>query len=127
MNLWGCLDSQNATTQPTTDSSIKMIYELRTYDVKPGRLAEYLKLFNDVGLPARKNFGVLVGFWFTEFGPLNQVVHLWQYESLDKRAVLRAELLKQPPWVDDFLPKALPMLDKMNSVVLNAAPFSPLK
>ena len=118
---------QGPNPQRTHHEPIKMIYEVRTYDVKPGRLADYLKLFNDVGLPARKNFGVLVGFWFTEFGPLNQVVHLWQYESLDKRAVLRAELLKQPPWVDDFLPKALPMLDKMNSVVLNAAPFSPLK
>jgi len=104
-----------------------MIYELRTYDVKPGRLPEYLQLFNDVGIPARKNFGTLIGFWFTEFGTLSRVVHLWQYESLDQRAALRAELMNQPSWAQDFLPHAMPMLDRMESVILNAAPFSPLQ
>lgn len=104
-----------------------MIYELRTYDVKPGRLAEYMQLFNDVGVPARKNFGTLIGFWSTEFGPLSRVVHLWQYESLDRRAELRAALMQQPQWTQDFLPLANPMLDRMESVILNAAPFSPLQ
>ena len=47
-----------------------MIYELRTYNVKPGMLAPYLKLFNDVGMPERKPQDNLVGFWFTEFGEI---------------------------------------------------------
>lgn len=104
-----------------------MIYEQRTYDVKPGRLAEYLKLFEDVGMPVRRHYGQLVGFWFTEFGSLSQVVHIWAYESLDQRAALRAELERNAVWTEEFLPRALPMLDRMNSVVLRAAPFSPLK
>ena len=104
-----------------------MIYEMRTYDVKPGLLSAYLKLFNDVGLPERKPHNNLVGFWFTEFGDLNQVVHIWTWESLDQRAVLRAELLQNPKWAQDFLPLAMPMLDRMHSVIMNAAPFSPLQ
>jgi hypothetical protein len=104
-----------------------LIYELRTYDVKPGRLADYLKLFDEVGMPVRKNYGVLVGFWSTEFGALNRVVHLWQYESLDARGALRAALMREPVWVNDFLPYALPMLERMESVVLNPTSFSPLQ
>ena len=55
-----------------------MIYELRTYTLVPGKQAEYLKLSGDVGRKARGDkYGKLEGHWFTEFGTLNQVVHLW--------------------------------------------------
>lgn len=104
-----------------------MIYELRTYDVKPGMLAAYLKLFDEVGMPERSPHNNLVGFWSTEFGALNQVVHIWRYESLDQRASLRAGLMNNPRWTNDFLPFAMPMLDRMHSVIMNAAPFSPLQ
>ena len=104
-----------------------MIYEMRTYDVKPGLLSAYLKLFNDVGLPQRKPHNNLIGFWFTETGALNQVVHIWSWESLDRRAILRAELMQNPKWAQDFLPIAMPMLDRMSSVILNPASFSPLQ
>ncbi|MBC7719361.1 MAG: NIPSNAP family protein [Chitinophagaceae bacterium] len=104
-----------------------MIYEMRTYDVKPGLLAAYLKLFNDVGMPERKPYNNLVGFWFTEFGPLNQVIHIWKWDSLDQRTLLRAELMQNPKWTNNFLPLAMPMLNKMTSVILNPAQFSPLQ
>jgi NIPSNAP len=104
-----------------------MIYEMRTYNVKPGLLNTYLKLFNDVGMPERKPHNNLIGFWFTEFGELNQVVHIWRYTSLDQRASLRAELMQNPRWAQDFLPVAMPMLDRMSSVILNPAAFSPLQ
>ena len=104
-----------------------MIYEMRTYDVKPGLLNTYLKLFNDVGMPERKPHNNLVGFWFTEFGGLNQVVHIWSYTSYEQRVALRAELMQNPRWATDFLPVAMPMLDRMSSVVLNPAAFSPLQ
>jgi len=104
-----------------------MIYEIRTYDVKPGMLNTYLKLFHDVGMPERKPHNNLVGFWFTEFGGLNQVVHIWSFTSLDQRAALRAELMKNPRWAADFLPLAMPMLDRMTSVILNPTAFSPLQ
>ncbi len=104
-----------------------MIYEQRTYSVKPGMLAAYLKLFEEVGLPVRRHCGELVGFWFTELGELNQVVHIWAYESLDQRAALREDMMRNPKWVDDFLPQAMPMLNHMESKILVGAQFSPLR
>jgi hypothetical protein len=104
-----------------------MIYELRTYDVKPGMLNAYLEVFREIGMPERAPQNNLVGFWFTEFGALNQVVHIWSYESLDQRTRIRADLMKNPRWAKDFLSKAMPMLDRMQSVIMNSAPFSPLQ
>lgn len=104
-----------------------MIYEMRTYDIKPGLLPAYLRLFNDVGMPVRKAHDNLVGFWFTEFGALNQVVHIWSWTGLDQRAVLRAEMMQNPKWTEDFLPLAMPMVDRMHSVIMNPASFSPLQ
>jgi hypothetical protein len=104
-----------------------MIYEQRTYNVKPGMLNEYLAFFRDVGMPVRKAHNNLVGFWFTEFGTLNQVVHIWKYDSLEHRTALRAELMRNPQWANEFLPKAMAMLDRMDSVLLNPASFSPLQ
>jgi hypothetical protein len=37
------------------------------------------------------HLGKLIGFFFTEIGVVNQVVHIWAYESLDDRLVRRAD------------------------------------
>lgn len=106
-----------------------MIHELRTYDIKPEHLSAYLKLWVDVGMSIRGagQCGQLVGFWVSDSGPLNQVVHIWAYESAAERSRLRAALMQEPRWAQDFLPKALPMIDRMHSTILQPTSFSPLQ
>jgi hypothetical protein len=72
-----------------------MIYEIRTYNLKPGCVSEYEKRFAD-GLEVRSKYSELYGFWHTEIGPLNQVVHIWAYESLQQRADIRTAASKDP-------------------------------
>ena len=72
-----------------------MIHELRTYGVKPGRVAEYVEKSGTIGRPIRGDrYGKLLGYWTTELGALNQVVHLWEFADLVERDRLRAELAK---------------------------------
>ena len=106
-----------------------MIYELRTYAIKPAQLAAYLKLWEDKGMLVRKDsqYGQLIGFWVSEFGQLNQVVHLWCYPSLNERSSIRAALMRDQRWAQDFLPLAFPMIDHMQSNIMNAASFSPMQ
>lgn len=88
-----------------------MIYELRTYTLHPGRTARYLDLVEHAGLPARgDSCGLCLGYWTAEFGTLNQVSHLWRYDSLDDRARLRAELARNQRWTTDFVPHVQPLL-----------------
>ena len=104
-----------------------MFYEMRTYTLKIGKTQEYLKLFEEVGLPIISKYAKLVGYWYTDIGELNQIVHIWEYPSMDERAVKRKQLYQDPEWVEDFLPIALPMLEKQESKLLNPTNFSPIR
>jgi hypothetical protein len=72
-----------------------MIYEIRTYTVKPGKVREYEARFEEA-YPTRAKYSPLYGYWHTEIGPLNQLVHIWGYENLQQRADIRAEAAKDP-------------------------------
>lgn len=74
-----------------------MIYELRTYTLKVRSLPAVLKLFEE-RLEHRLKYSALAGFWYTDIGPLNQIVHLWPYKDLQERADVRAGFAKEPNW-----------------------------
>ena len=98
-----------------------MIYELRTYTVKPGTVAEMVKASSTVSRDIRGDeYGKLEGYWLTEIGPLNQVMHLWSYRDLDERARLRAELAKNPRWHKEYTPLIYPLLVRQDIRLLNA-------
>ncbi|WJV54440.1 NIPSNAP family protein [Pectobacteriaceae bacterium CE90] len=104
-----------------------MFFEMRTYTVKIGQLANYIKLFEDVGLPIISKYSKLIGYWQTESGELNQVIHIWEYESLDERIQKRRKLYQDDEWITQFIPLALPMLEKQESRILIPSNFSPIK
>ena len=74
-----------------------MIYEMRTYDLKPRALAEVEKRFGEA-YEKRKKFSELAAFWHTEIGPLNQIVHVWPYKDLEERNRIRAAAVKDGTW-----------------------------
>ena len=54
-----------------------MLYELRTYTCKQGTVADVAKAASTIATEIRKDdYGKLEGYWVTEIGPLNQVVHM---------------------------------------------------
>ena len=76
-----------------------MIAELRTYTLKPLRARDFLALYERAALPLQKKYlGHLVGFFVSEVGPLNQVVHLWAFDSLAERERRRKEMEQDPAW-----------------------------
>jgi len=97
------------------------IYEIRTYGLKPGSLAEVEKRFGE-GYEARKKYSPLAAFWHTEIGPLNEIVHIWPYADHAERARVRAEAAKDPNWP----PKIQDFIVSMHSEVLVPFPASPL-
>ena len=98
-----------------------MIYELRTYTVKPGGLGDMIKAASTVSRDVRgDNYGKLEGYWFTEIGPLNQVMHMWSYNSYEERTKLRAELAKNPRWTGEYTPLIFPLLVRQDVRLLNA-------
>jgi len=56
-------------------------------------------LYERAALPLqRKHLGRLIGFFVSEIGPLNQVVHLWAFDSLADREQRRKAMEADPLW-----------------------------
>jgi len=98
-----------------------MIYELRTYTVKPGTLGDMIKAASTISRDIRKDdYGKLEGYWSTEIGPLNQVLHMWSYNSFDERAKMRAELARNPRWTGEYVPLIRPLLVRQEVRLMQA-------
>jgi hypothetical protein len=104
-----------------------MIYELRTYTLQPGTQPQYVKQSGEVGRKIRgDNFGKFEGGWTTEFGTLNQYVHLWGFADLNERERLRGELAKNEAWNKEYLPISRPMmLAQENKILKPVVPMTP--
>ena len=96
-----------------------MIYEFRTYDLKPRGVPEFERAFGEK-LPGRVKYSPLGGLWHTEAGPLNQVLHVWPYEDAKHRAEVRAKAVAEGAWPPQFRE---PVILNMNSEILLPAPF----
>ncbi|NDG47934.1 MAG: NIPSNAP family protein [Rhodospirillales bacterium] len=104
-----------------------MLVEQRTYTLHPGTAGQYLKLYETEGMAIQKPIlGRLVGYYQTEFGTLNQVIHMWAYESLDERAAKRARLGADPAW-QAYIGKTRPLIITQENKLLIPAPFLTVK
>lgn len=100
-----------------------MIVEERIYRMKPGKAPEYIKGYAQEGLAIQRPIlGNLVGYYATEIGELNLVVHMWAYEDLADRAARRARLSADPRW-QAYLPKVSSFVEHQQNRILNPAPF----
>jgi hypothetical protein len=104
-----------------------MIHELRTYTLQPGTQAKYLQLSGEVGRKIRGDrFGKQEGFWYTEFGTLNQLVHLWSFPDLNERERLRGLLAKDEAWNKEYVPQIRPLLlAQENKILTPVLPLNP--
>jgi hypothetical protein len=101
----------------------KMIVEERIYTLRPGTAAAYLQTYEKHGLPAQLPIlGTLIGYYTTEFGPLNQVIHIWAYKDAADRAKRRAALAKSKEW-QAYLPMNRDKIVTQENKLLTPAPF----
>ena len=103
-----------------------MIYEMRTYQVQPGKAGEFLTMYKEQGLPLISRYASLVGCWTKESGVLNSAVFIWAYDDLSHRARQRSQLSQDAEWLA-FVPRMLPYLVHQESIFLNPVAFSPLQ
>lgn len=97
-----------------------MIYEFRTYTLRPTNVPEYLRLAEEVGRPIRGNdFGTNHGYWVSEFGQLNQIWHLWSYADLGERQAMHAELAKNKDWTSKYVANVRPIIEKQEVRFMN--------
>lgn len=106
-----------------------MYVDHRTYTFKPLKMGKWLALYEEFGLPVQSKYlGNLIGFFQTEIGVLNQVVHLWGFDDLNERQRRRAEMAKDPAW-HEFIRRneELDAFQHQESKIVVPVRFSPIK
>jgi len=104
-----------------------MIIDMRTYTLFPGLIAGYVKDYEEKGLPLQKKHlgDAFMGYFQTEFGPLNQVVHFWRYDSMAEREARRARMVADPQWVAYLADNKGKFVAQVNQTI-RPAPFWPV-
>ena len=100
------------------------LYELRTYTLRVGAMAEAVKLYQELGFPALQNGGQdkkLVGYFQTDTGTINQLVHLWKFDDDSDRRAHWASVYSNKDFVEGFASKFRPLLMTQEVKLLQAA------
>ena len=97
-----------------------MLYEVRTYTLRPGTTAEFEERFAK-RLPLREKHSKLGAFWHTEFGPLNQVIHVYAYDDLGHRTRVRTAMAQDTAMQQ--LPGGGDLIVAQEAEIMNPAPF----
>lgn len=101
------------------------IYELRTYDVVVGKMAEAIALYNTEGWPAiQRHPERLVGYFTGDVGAINQIIHLWKFEDDADRRAFWAGVFADEAFMD-FARKLRPLLLSQNNKLMLASPWGP--
>lgn len=104
-----------------------MIVEERDYKVRAGKLATFVGIYGEHGLPIQLDYlDRFLGYFTTEHGELNHVVAWWAYESLDDRAARRERMIADARW-QGYLARTDGLIDTQSSRILKPTAFSPLK
>ena len=74
-----------------------MIFDHRTYYLKPGTIKAHLEIYEKYGYgPQSKHLGKPVLYATTEVGDVNSYVHVWAYKDLADRTARRMRRICAP-------------------------------
>ncbi|MBC8421004.1 MAG: NIPSNAP family protein [Desulfobacterales bacterium] len=100
-----------------------MFIDERIYTLHAGQVPVFLKLYEEEGMECQvRILGKMVGYYFTDIGPLNQFVHMGGNESLDDRFERRKKLQASPEW-QAYAKKMRPLVTHVENKILVPAPF----
>lgn len=103
-----------------------MIVEMRQYTLEAGKVPAFLQRYGEQGVGIQSEIlGGLEGYFSTDVGSVNQVVHLWSYESFEERIQRRKQLAANDEW-QNYVSGVRPWMREQRSSILVPAPFSPM-
>ena len=97
-----------------------MIIEMRTYKIKSGKRAEFLRIFESKARPEHERIGMKILRPF--FSVENDDIFFWMRAFPDEksRERMRAEFYEGRLWKDELDRKLMPILEKYDVVLVDA-------
>lgn len=76
-----------------------MLFDVRSYTVRPGTLPKQLALYEELGYAAQvRHLGKPFAFLLPETGNINLYTHIWSYRDAADREQRRAAMKADPEW-----------------------------
>ena len=101
-----------------------MIYDMRTYDIAMGKTPEYMAAVREIALPVRESYGVkLAGWYYTDVGALNKVVHIWAYRDFAHFEEAREAFRNDERWINDYVPRVKGIVLRQENQLMRASDF----
>ena len=97
---------------------------MRTYDIAMGKTPEYMAAVREIALPVRESYGVkLAGWYYTDIGALNKVVHIWAYRDFAHFEEAREAFRTDERWLNDYVPRVKGMILRQENQIMRASDF----
>ena len=99
-------------------------YELRQYKVKPGKLAEWIKIMEEDIIPFQVSKGMVICGSFG--GEEDETVYVWlrRFESEEQRKELYAAVYETDYWKNEMSPRVPDYLVREENVITRMIPTS---
>ena len=97
---------------------------MRTYDIAMGKTPEYMAAVREVALPVRESYGIkLAGWYYTDIGALNKVVHIWAYRDFAHFEEAREAFRTDERWINDYVPRVKGIVLRQENQIMRASDF----
>jgi hypothetical protein len=97
-----------------------MIIEMRTYKIKPGLRAEFLKVFESKARPEHEKIGMKILGPFLSVENADTFFWMRAFSDLKSRGPLRDRFYEGKLWKEELEQKLMPMIEKYDVVVVEA-------
>ena len=107
-----------------------MLYELRVYEMVPGKMADINARFANVTTKLFAKHGIrVVGFWENVIGTSNQLIYMVAWESLAEREQKWDTFAVDPEWLQARAASEEkgPLVARVTNSILRPTPYSPMK
>ena len=104
-----------------------MIYDFREYTLLPGKTTEYMAAVREVALGIRQKYGVkLAGWYYSDVGELNKVVHIWAFRDHAHMKEAKAQVSADPDWSGKYLPRVHGLIQSQKTYLMLSPDFAPV-
>ena len=96
-----------------------MIIELRTYQTKPGKRAEFLEIFRTKFIPAHTKIGMKILGLLLSIEDPDTFFFMRGFPDIDSREPMKARLYEGQLWKTELENVLMPMLEKWDVVLVD--------
>ncbi len=107
-----------------------MVYELRIYEVVPGRMTALHNRFVHITSRLFEKHGIhVLGYWTELIGQNDRLIYLVEWANLAERERKWGAFANDPEWITarDKTEESGPIVARVTNTILQPTPYSPLR